>query len=114
MSFNVLRSLIEARPRNAVSSPTQTSIGTTAGQAVAANDARKGLIIQNTGTTTLKFCLGSATPTQTAYHFALAPCDAADDGKSPPYIDAEWTGAVQVISSGAGGTFVLTEITGSP
>lgn len=109
--MNFMRVGIEAIPRLTASTPVQGSIGTTAGQAVAANTARKRLTIQNTGTTVLKLCLGSATPTQTVYHCALSACSSSDDGKGASYFDDAWEGAVQIISDGAGGTYVLAEIT---
>jgi hypothetical protein len=109
-AVNYLRSGIECIPRLSVSTPAQGSISTTAGQAVAANALRRGLVIQNTGATVLKICLGSATPTQTVYHVALAACTAGDDGKGGAYFDDAWTGAVQIISDASGGTYVLTEI----
>jgi hypothetical protein len=107
---NYLRSGIEAIPRLTASTPAQGSIGTVAGQAVAANADRKSLLIVNTGTTVLKGTLGSATPTQTVYHFALAACTTGDDGTGGAYFDDQWIGAVQIISDDAGGTYVLTEI----
>lgn len=90
--------------------PAQTSVGTTAAQILAANSSRKRLVVQNTGTTIVKIVFGAGTPTQTAYHLALAACVAADDGKGGTYLD-DWTGAVQAISSAASGTVVITEMT---
>jgi hypothetical protein len=114
MSYAVLRAFTEARQRNTASTAAQTSIGTTAGQVLAANDNRKGLIIQNTGTSVIKLLLGSGTPTQTVYHLALMACSSADNGSGGSLLDDAWTGAVQAISSAAGGTAVITEITGAP
>lgn len=93
------------------SSPSQVAVGTTAAQILAANPSSKRVIVQNTGITTIKLVLGTGTPTQTDYHVALAPGTAADDGKGGSYIDELWTGAIQAISSGAGGTLVLLEMT---
>ena len=82
---------------------------------VAANPKRKGLIVQNTGTTVIKLALGSTVPDQLAYHIALKACSTADDGLGGVYFDDGWAGPVYGISSAAGGTFVLTEITtGNP
>ena len=106
-----VRTLIEGSPALAVSTPAQTGIGTTAAQLIGANPKRKGIIVQNTGTTVLKLVFGATTPTQTVYHVALAACTGADDGLGGSYFEASWVGAVQVISSGAGGTCVVTEIT---
>lgn len=111
----VNRSFIEASPQATASTPAQTSVGTDAGVVLAANPKRKGLIIQNTGLTTLKLSFGATVPTQTAYHVALAPCTGADDGHGGIYADDAWVGVVNAISSEAGGTCVAVEFTiGSP
>lgn len=101
----------QAFPRGIVSTPAQTSVGATAGQLLAINRKRKGLIIQNTGTTVIYLVLGPDTPTGTAYHVALKACSAANDGTGGTYTDDQWVGAVQAISSAPGGTCVITEIT---
>lgn len=95
---------------NTSSAPAQQTVGTTAGSILAANANRKRLRIQNTGTTRIKLGFGQ-TPTQTAYHVCLPACGSADDGTSPPLIDEVWTGAVNAISSLAGGTVVVEEDT---
>lgn len=108
-----VRALVEGAPQQGSSTPAQTTIGAAAAQIVARNVKRKGLIIQNTGTTIIKVTYGSTNPTQTVYHVALAACTAADDGKGGILIDDNWIGPMQGISSAGGGTFVLTEITAS-
>ncbi|HLG97159.1 MAG TPA: hypothetical protein VKX49_12675 [Bryobacteraceae bacterium] len=92
-----------------VSPAAQQSVGTASSQIVAANATRVKLIIQNTGTTVIKLNLGASSPTQNAYHIALPACGSANDESSQPYVDTEWKGAVQAISSLAGGTVVVTE-----
>lgn len=92
------------------STPAQTSIGVAAAVVLVANHKRKGLIVQNTGTTTIKINLGSTLPSQTVYQIALKGCTVADDGSGGAYIDDLWTGDVAAISSLAGGTFVMTEV----
>lgn len=110
-----IRALIEGAPQALVTTPAQTSIGATAALVLAANPERKGLVIQNTGTTVIKLTFGSDLPTQTVYHVALGAGTVADDGKGAVYIDDATTLAVNAISSGAGGTFVITEFeTGMP
>lgn len=94
-----------------MSAAAQTTIGTTAAQLIAANPNRRGLTIQNTGTTILKLVYGTGTPTQTVYHIGLSACTAADDAKGGFIAEDPWTGAMQIISSGAGGTCVVMEIT---
>lgn len=91
--------------------PAQTAVTTTASTILAANAARKRVMVQNTGTTVIKIVLGTGTPTQTAYHFALAASSAADTGTGGTYLDEMWTGAIKAISSGASGTVVVTELT---
>lgn len=108
------RALIEASPLLTVSAPAQTSVGTTAGLVLPANDKRKGFWIQNTGITTIKLTFGLTQPTQTVYHVALKAGSGADDGSGVAYLEAGWVGPVNAISSGAGGTCVITEVmTGS-
>ena len=106
---------IEGSPQLSVSTPAQTSQGVTAGVILTANPKRKGIIIQNTGTTVIKLSFGSTLPTATAYHVALAVCTSANDGTGGIYMDDSWVGQVNALSSGAGGTMVITELqTGSP
>lgn len=100
-----------ATTSNTSSAASQQTIGTTAAQAIAANANRKRLILQNCGTTVIKVILGAASPTQANYHFSLAPCGTANDGSSVAMRDDMWTGAVQVISSAAGGLLQAEELT---
>lgn len=110
-----VRALIEGGPQLGASTPAQTSVGTDAGLILAQNHKRKSVIVQNTGTSIIKLTLGATLPTATAYHVALAACTAANDGKGGVWIDDGWIGAVNALSSAAGGTCVVTEITtGSP
>jgi hypothetical protein len=110
-----VRAFIEGSPQLSTTTPAQTGITDTAAQILGLDPKRKGMIIQNTGTTVLKFVLGTATPTQTVYHIALGACTGADDGLGGTYFESSWVGAVQAISSAAGGTCVITVFrTGSP
>lgn len=108
MATNVMFSIPVTRTRATV--PAQTSVGAGAGQIIAANEARRGLIIQNTGTTIIYITLGSTAPTTTAYHVALRACSVANDGNGGIYNDDAWTGAVQAIGSAGGGSVVITEV----
>lgn len=92
------------------SAPAQTTVTTTASSILASNSSRKRFALQNTGLTVLFIGLGQ-TPTTSAYHFALRPGGTANDGTSPVWLDTMWTGGVQAISSGTGGTIVVTELT---
>lgn len=96
--------------RTRSSTAAQTSVTGTASTILTANESRRGFVIQNTGTTKIYITLGTDTPTTSVYHFALAACTGANDGLGGVYIDDVWTGAVQAISSGAGGTCVITAI----
>lgn len=99
---------------NTATAPSQTTLGTTAAQALAANGSRKGFIAQNQGTTVIKVLLGSATPTAANYTVALRACGTANDGSSPPWYGPQgltWTGAIQWISSAAGGLVEIVELT---
>lgn len=96
---------------NAATNAAQTTISTTAITLLNANSSRKRLRIQNLGTTVIKVILGAGTPSQTVYHLALAACGQTNDGSSVSYIDDMWTGAVQAISSAAGGLVSVTELT---
>ena len=94
--------------------PAQQTVGAVAGQVLAATASRKGCAVQNTGTTRIFLALG-ATPTVSAYHVALPACGSANDGSSERWdgtiSGVLWQGAVSAISSGAGGTVVVTELT---
>lgn len=92
------------------SSPSQQTIGTSAGQVLAANSGRKRLMLQNVGTTVIKIAYG-AVPTSSNYHFSLPAGGSANDGSSPIWQDTMWLGAIQAISSGAGGLLQVTELT---
>ena len=107
MSYSPVYASSEERKRSTVTTAAQTSIGTTAAQALAASDTGKGFWIVNTGATVIKGVLGTGTPTQTVYHFALKACAVADDGSGGAYVDDQWIGAVQIISDAAGGTCVI-------
>lgn len=109
--MNYSRAEIQVMSRTVVSTPAQGSIGTTAGTALVANPAARFRSIQNTGSTVLKIVLGTGTPTQTVYHYALQAGSAADDGKGGVWFSDAWTGAVQILSDNAGGTYVATELT---
>lgn len=111
MSYNQVEAHIVARQRNAASVAAQTSVGAVAGQILAANDDRRGLTIQNTGTTTIYLVFGSGTPTTSVYHVALAAGASANDGLGGLWTDDAWIGAVQAIGSAGGGTVVILEIT---
>lgn len=99
-----------AVPRSLASTAAQTSVSNVAGQLLAANGGRKGLIIQNTGTTVIYLVLGAGTPTTSVYHIALRACSTANDGMGGIYNDDAWVGAVQAIGSGIGGSVVITEV----
>lgn len=86
------------------------TIGVSSSAVVNTNAARKEVTIINTGTTIIYLGLGQ-TPTTTAYHIALVKCTAPNDGTGGTWTSDMWKGAVNAISSGAGGTVNLTELT---
>jgi hypothetical protein len=99
---------------NTATSPSQTTLGTTAATALAANAARKGFSIQNGGLTRIKVLLGAATPTQSNYTVSLPAGGSTNDGSSPVYngpANLIWTGAVQWISDAPGGLATAVEYT---
>lgn len=93
-----------------VSAPAQTVVGTSAIAILAANADRKRVSFQNTGTTVIYLAFGATNPTTTAYHVALAPGAAADDGSGAFYSDEMIVQEVRALSSAAGGTVVITEV----
>ena len=96
------------------SAAAQTTLGTSAATLLAANAARVGMIIQNTGTTRIFLTLGTGTPTATVHHVELPACGTANDGSSPAWYGPPgllWLGAIKGISSANGGTLVVTELT---
>ena len=110
-----LRVLMSSDPLVTANTPAQTTQGTDAAVILAANPKRKGVVIQNTGTTIIRLALGSTLPTQTVYHVALPGCTVADDATGGIYSDDAWIGAISAVSSEAGGTLVIMELqTGSP
>jgi hypothetical protein len=86
------------------------TIGTSSSAVVNANAARKEVTITNTGTTYIYIGLGQ-TPTNTSYHIALSKCTAANDATGGTWTSDMWKGAVNAISSGAGGTVNVVELT---
>jgi len=90
--------------------PAQTAVGIAAAEILAALATRKRFVVVNTGTTVIKLAF-SVSPTQTAYHVVLGPASAADNGTGGSYVDEDWIGSIHAISSAAGGTIVITELT---
>ncbi len=108
------RQFVESSPQAEVSTPAQTAVGTSAAVILEIDAKRKGFMVQNTGTTVLKLAF-DGTPTQTVYHVALQAGGGADDATGGVYLDDTFVGNVWAISSGAGGTCVVSEFkTGSP
>jgi len=81
---------IIAYPRSGATTPAQTSVGAAAGIILNANSRRFGMMIQNTGTTTIYLSLGSVNPTVSAYHVALRACVSSDDGNGGIFVDDSW------------------------
>jgi len=96
---------------NTVTSPGPVTVGASSVQLLAANSSRKRLILQNVGTTKIWVLLGAGSASSVNYHIALPAGGTANDGSSEPYIDTMWTGAIQAISSAAGGSVQALEFT---
>jgi hypothetical protein len=96
---------------NTVSSAGPQTIGTSSTQALAANSSRKRLILQNVGTTKIWILFGAGAASSSNYHIALPAGGTSNDGSSPIYSDTLWTGAIQAISSAAGGSLQAEEFT---
>ena len=94
-----------------VSAAGPTTLGTTSAQLLAANALRKKLILQNVGTTKIWILFGAGTASAVNYHIALPAGGTANDGSCPVYIDEMWQGAIQAISSAAGGSVQAMEFT---
>ena len=92
------------------SSPSRQTIGGTAASILAVNASRKRCTVQNVGTTILYLAFG-ATPTTTNFHIALPAGGSTGDGTSTLYSDDLWKGAIEAISSAAGGFVQVTEMT---
>lgn len=87
-------------------SDTTVSVGTTSVTAVAANSARKGLIIANcNGGRTIYLRFGSTAATTTAFAFALT------QGSTYEMATPVYTGAIQAIASGGGASILVQELT---
>jgi len=95
----------------ATPAPSVQTVGTTSGSILAANAARKQILIVNCGTTTIYLGFGQ-TPTAASYHWALAGCSgSAHDGTGEKLISDVIVQQVNAISSLAGGLVNITELT---
>lgn len=106
-NFYIPDALVDGSSTTA-SAPAQTVVTAVDAQILAANAARKEMMVQNTGTSIVYLTLG-AVSTATAYHVALPACAAANDGTGGVYISDWWRGTVHAIASGAGDV-VITEL----
>lgn len=89
----------------------QTAVATSGTALMAANASRHRLMVQNSGIIPVRLALSTSLPTATAYHVSLNSASAADNGTGGTYIDEMWRGGVSAITSAAGGTVVLMELT---
>lgn len=84
----------------------KVSIGATSATIKAANDARKSITIQNTGTTRITVGTGTVVAGE---GIILEPAGAADTGDGGSFTLTEYTGEITGIGSGAGGTVTYFE-----
>jgi hypothetical protein len=78
---------------------------------IAANTARRRLIVQNVGTTVIAVLYGSGVASLTNFTFLLPAGGTSKDGSSPIINDTMWQGAVQLFSSAGGGLVTVQELT---
>lgn len=98
---------------NTCSTNPLNNIGTTSTQVLPSNANRTRMILQNlaAGGLVAFVLLGAGTASATNFTFSLPPGGSTKDGTSPIQYDEQWTGAVQVVFSGAGGLFNAQENT---
>ena len=113
VKVNVVAGSITVTPptSNTVSAAGPSTIGASSATLLAANALRKRLILQNVGTTRILILFGAGSASASNYHIALPAGGNSNDGSSAPYVDQLWTGAIQAISSAAGGSVQAMEFT---
>jgi hypothetical protein len=94
---------------NAVATFGAQTVGVASSSICALNAARLEVTITNTGTTTIFLGLAK-TPTTANYSIVLSPCTVANDSTGGTFQTHYFTGAVNAISSAAGGSCVVTEL----
>lgn len=87
-----------------------TAVTSTSSAVLAANTARRELIIVNTDIVAVYLGLGQ-TPTASAYHVVLKPCSTAHDGSGGSFVSDLFKGAVNAIVASTGGHVSVTELT---
>ncbi len=103
---------IQPLPSATSTAPASTAVVSTAGgtSLLAANTSRLEAIIVNIDVVTIYLALGG-TPTAAAYHVALQPCTAANDGTGGVFITDVWNGAIKAIAASGTGHVAVTELT---
>jgi hypothetical protein len=89
--------------------PVNQTVGTVSVVVLAANPARRELIIVNTGVTVIYLGLGQ-TPTVNAFHIPLNAGSSVNDGTGGNFVSDTWKGSVSAIGPVSNGSIVVTEL----
>jgi hypothetical protein len=92
------------------SAPANTVVTSTSSAILAANTARREVIITNTDVVVVYIGLGQV-PTATAYHVALNPCSVAHDGTGGVFVSDVFNGTINAIVASTSGHVAVTELT---
>jgi hypothetical protein len=87
-----------------------TAVTSTSSAVLAANAARREVMITNTDVVAVYVGLGQ-TPSATAYHVVLAPCAVAHDGSGGSFVSDVFTGAINAIAASTTGHVAIVELT---
>ena len=92
------------------SSPANTAVTSAASNLLSANPARREVIITNTDVVVIYIALGQ-TPTSSAYHVALSPCQVAHDGTGGIFLSDIFKGQINAIVASTSGHASIVELT---
>lgn len=90
--------------------PANTAVTSTSSVILAANTARREVMITNTDVVAVYIAFGQ-TPTATAYHVVLRPCAVAHDGSGGTFVSDIFKGAINAIVASTGGHVSIVELT---
>lgn len=90
--------------------PANTAVTSTSSAILAANTARREVMITNTDVVAVYIAFGQ-TPTATAYHIVLRPCTVAHDGSGGSFVSDIFKGAINAITASTSGHVSVVELT---
>lgn len=90
--------------------PANTAVTSTSSVILAANTARREVMITNTDVVAVYIAFGQ-TPTATAYHIVLRPCTVAHDGSGGSFVSDIFKGAINAIVASTSGHVSVVELT---